>query len=281
VIRSADRLTPLLDLDPDLGRLLPPERVEEARAAFGVRVSVIRRGAWDCDRLSAAHPEHLALLIVDGVIAREVLLADTTSIELLGSGDVLRPWCRDDESSLSRHEIRWTARTDARAAVLERHLARRLTRFPEVNAVILERVIQRAHRLALTQAISQLNGVDRRLLALFWHLAERWGRMTPSGIAVGLALSHRELGQLVGARRPTVSTALGALAERGELVRRADGRWLLTGEPTGGPSREARRLIEHRRCLMPPLTTAAPASRLRALGDRPERMSRETATRLA
>jgi hypothetical protein len=72
VIRSADRLTPLLDLDPDLGRLLPPERFEEARAAFGVRVSVIRPGAWDCDRLSAAHPEHLAVLIVDGVIAWEV-----------------------------------------------------------------------------------------------------------------------------------------------------------------------------------------------------------------
>ena len=113
----------------------------------------------------------------------------------------------------------------------------------------------RAHRLALTQAISQLNGVERRLLALLWHLAERWGRMTPDGIAVALALSHRELAQLVGARRPTVSSALGQLRERGELVRRADGCWILTGEPTGLPSPEARRIIEHRRKVLPPVTT--------------------------
>jgi hypothetical protein len=35
----------------------------------------------------------------------------------------------------------------------------------------------------------------------------------------------------VGARRPTVSTALSELAERDELVRRADGSWLLRGDP--------------------------------------------------
>jgi len=48
---------------------------------------------------------------------------------------------------------------------------------------------------------------------------------------VPLALTHRILGQLVGARRPTVSTALGELAERNELNRRADGSWLLRGDP--------------------------------------------------
>jgi hypothetical protein len=48
---------------------------------------------------------------------------------------------------------------------------------------------------------------------------------------VPLALTHRILGQLVGARRPTVSTALAELAERGELIRRPDGSWLLRGDP--------------------------------------------------
>jgi hypothetical protein len=48
---------------------------------------------------------------------------------------------------------------------------------------------------------------------------------------VPLALTHRILGQLVGARRPTVSTALSELAEREELVRRSDGSWLLRGDP--------------------------------------------------
>jgi hypothetical protein len=50
-------------------------------------------------------------------------------------------------------------------------------------------------------------------------------------VVVPLALTHRILGQLVGARRPTVSTALSELAEREELTRRPDGSWLLRGDP--------------------------------------------------
>src|SRR3954447_25207231 len=90
---TGDPFSPLLDLDPDLGRLLPAERVREARAELGVRMTFIERGVWDADRLWDVGPEHLGLLMLDGVIAREVLLADTTSIELVGAGDVLRPWC--------------------------------------------------------------------------------------------------------------------------------------------------------------------------------------------
>jgi hypothetical protein len=117
--------------------------------------------------------------------------------------------------------------------------------------MLMDRLIDRAQRMAVSQAISQLNGVDRRLLALFWHLAERWGRMTPGGVAVPMTLSHRVLAQLVGARRPTVSTALADLATREELVRRDDGGWLLTGEPVGVPTEEVERVIEHRRRLVP------------------------------
>ena len=93
--------------------------------------------------------------------------------------------------------------------------------------------------------------MDRRLKALFWHLAERWGRVSGDGVIVPLALTHRILGQLVGARRPTVSTALTELAEREELTRRPDGSWLLRGDPpdaeslarkpaAGGQARRAR-----------------------------------------
>jgi hypothetical protein len=72
--------------------------------------------------------------------------------------------------------------------------------------------------------------------------------MTSTGVSVPLALSHRLLAQLIGARRPTVSTAL---AERRELVRRDDGSWLLTGEPVGVPTEDVERIIEHRWRLLP------------------------------
>ena len=66
-----------------------------------------------------------------------------------------------------------------------------------------------------------------------------------------MTLSHRMLGQLVGARRPTLSTALGELVAKGELSRRPDGTWLLTGEPVGVPEAQIERVIPIRRRLLP------------------------------
>ena len=63
---------------------------------------------------------------------------------------------------------------------------------------------------------------------------------------VPLALTHRILGQLVGARRPTVSTALGELAERGELMRRVDGSWVLRGSPPDASALGRRRALAGR-----------------------------------
>ena len=55
------------------------------------------------------------------------------------------------------------------------------------------------------------------------------------------------LGQLVGARRPTVSTAIAALAKADRLVRRDNGTWLVKGDPAGRPEGEATRVIGERR----------------------------------
>ena len=145
--------------------------------------------------------------------------------------------------------IRWNALSSVRLGLIDRRTTVALGRFPEIGAVIVDRLSERAQRLAVTQAISQLNRVDRRLLALFWHLAERWGRVARDGIAVPLVLSHRLIGELVGARRPTVSTALAELARDGQLVRREDGTWLLTGEPVAVPM--AAEVVRQRRRLMP------------------------------
>jgi CRP/FNR family transcriptional regulator, cyclic AMP receptor protein len=244
----------LLDLDPDLGRLLDGERAPAARQELRVAVHVLDAGLWEVDKLSATSPHHIGLLILDGVLAREVLVSDTVSTELLGPGDVVRPWRLQDDSALLRHAIRWNVLTRSRVGLLDRRFGASLVMFPEVNAAIIDRVNERALRLAVTQAISQLNRVNRRLLALFWHLAERWGRMTADGVVLPMTLSHRMLGQLIGARRPTVSTALSELTKEGEVVRRDDGTWLLTGTPVGVPEPELERVIPMRRRLLPTAT---------------------------
>ena len=241
----------LLELDPELGQLLTPERREAAEHELRVRVSSFPVGEWDGGRLADADPMHLGLLIADGVLAREVVLGENVSTELLGPGDILRPWHIEGPPELLVLSVRWNALSPVRLGLIDRRATTILGRFPEIGAVIVDRLSERAHRLAVTQAISQLNRVDRRLLALFWHLAERWGRVARDGIAVPLALSHRLIGELVGARRPTVSTALAELARDGQLTRRDDGTWLLTGEPVAVPGAHAADVVRQRRRLQP------------------------------
>jgi CRP/FNR family cyclic AMP-dependent transcriptional regulator len=245
------RTAPLLDVDPELGEFLDPEALAAARGHLGVRLVRLPRGPWDAASLSGVGPGHIGLLLVEGVVAHEVLAEDVSSMELLGPGDILRPWQLLGSIDLLRAETRWSVLAEARLAVLDRALAAKLARFPEIYSVMVERLAERCQRLTVTQAIGHLNRVDRRILTLLWHLAERWGRVTPAGVCVPLALSHRSISQLIGARRPTVSTALAELVRRGEVVRNEDGTWLLTGEPAGRPDPRRRRVITPRRRLLP------------------------------
>jgi CRP/FNR family transcriptional regulator, cyclic AMP receptor protein len=228
--RNSDSIR-LLEIDPELGALLSQERRAEAEQELVVRTHQIAVGPWDVSRLEGAGADHLGLLVLDGVLSRELVVADHVSAELLGPGDVVRPWQSTTGAGLLPVEAVWSILSTVTLAVLDRRFAAEAARYPEVTAALFDRLGERSLRLATTQAISQLTRVDRRLKALFWHLAERWGRVSGDGVVVPLALTHRILGQLVGARRPTVSTALSELAERAELVRREDGSWLLRGDP--------------------------------------------------
>ena len=239
----------LLDVDPDLAAGLTPGQRERAHGELIAPVLKLPRGEWAGGSSWPADRGHVGLLMLSGVMAREVVLADTVSTELIGHGDMIRPWSRDTESQLLVHTVRWQVLAEVRLAVLGRAFAAAAARWPEINVALIDRAGARAHRLATTQAISHLNSVERRLVALFWHLAERWGRIAPDGVVVPLKLSHRLIAELVGARRPTVSSALAALAREGTLVRRTDASWLLTGDPPGAPTSAVSRLITHRRRL--------------------------------
>ena len=54
--------------------------------------------------------------------------------------------------------------------------------------------------------------------------------MTPSGTFLSVKLTHATIGEMVGAKRPTISLALRDLVENGALLVRDDG-WLLLADP--------------------------------------------------
>jgi CRP/FNR family transcriptional regulator, cyclic AMP receptor protein len=226
---------PLLRADPDLGRYLSPTRraaVEPELWTVGVEIPA---GPWRGASRLASDPAAIGAMVLDGLIARELRLADTTSADLFGPGDIIRP-DSDGPSSLDP-PVCWTVLQPLRAAALDARVTAICQRSPELMMAVLDRINAQSHRLALSQAISHLTGVDRRVEALLWHLADRWGKVTPDGVVVPVPLSHRLLGSLVGARRPTVSTALADLTRTHRVMSLPSGDWLLTGTPpSSGPS---------------------------------------------
>src|SRR5690242_18734888 len=118
-IVTAQRRIHLLDADPELGRLLQGQRLIDARRDLLCRLHTLERGPWDAERLRSAGPEHVGLLLLEGVLAREIALEDNVSAELLGPGDIVRPWQMQPPSQLMRAEVRWTVVEQARFAILD------------------------------------------------------------------------------------------------------------------------------------------------------------------
>jgi CRP/FNR family cyclic AMP-dependent transcriptional regulator len=239
----------LLQADPDLARGLDPRRVKEISQRLMTRAIDIPRGPWAPQRLLAGGSLPIGLLILHGLLVREASVGDHPSAELLGPGDVLRAWDDADDDVLLPREVEWNALTDTRVAVIDHALAVRAAQWPEIFATLVERAAGRAERLVIMQAIGHLTRVDDRLLAMLWCLAERWGRVVPDGVLVNLRLPHRTLAGMVGARRPSVTTALGQLIARGAIERRSDGAWVLRGGPPepqhGAPRPPADVALDH------------------------------------
>ena len=240
-------LIQLLIADPELARGVDARRVREISPRLYARVVETGRGTWSpADALSADDGEPIGLLILSGLLVREASVGEHPTAELLGPGDLLRAW-DDEDAVLLPRSVRWTALTDARFAIIDHPLAVRAAQWPEVFASLLDRAARRAERLVVMQAIAHLTRVDDRLLALLWCLAERWGRVLPDGVLVSLRLSHRTLASMVGARRPSVTTALGQLMARGEIERRDDGEWILRGSPPQDPDAALRGAVRFER----------------------------------
>jgi CRP-like cAMP-binding protein len=221
----------LLDADPDFGDGLDPDTRERARRDARTRVQRLSPGVWDAEAAMEPEIHHRGFLIFEGLLTREVEVLGRRCCELLGPGDVIRPWQWDPEGSHVQAEIGWEVLEPTRLAVLDHALVQRVSPYPQVGVELFSRGIRRAHALAVALAISHHQRVDERLHLTLWHLAERWGRVTPDGVVVPLPLTHERLATLVGAHRPSVTTAMGELVRDGKVSRRDGGEWVLHGAP--------------------------------------------------
>ena len=215
-----------------------------------------RSGPWDVTRLSSASADHIGLLILDGVIARELIVGGPRQRRAARPGRPdPRPWQSDSRrAACCRWTREWTVLVARDARRARPPLRRRCCRIgPEIMARCSTACRSARCAWRPTQAISQLTRVDRRLEGAVLAPRRALGpRRRGRAWSIPLALTHRMLGELVGARRPTVSTAL-ARARRARRARPAGatGRGCCAGDPAGRGL-----AAERRRCAAP---TAPPA----------------------
>jgi CRP/FNR family transcriptional regulator, cyclic AMP receptor protein len=221
----------VLEADRSLAAGLSDEELADARRYAVADVVELPRGNYDPTALFDGEGL-LGLLMLEGLLSRQVAVADRRCGELVGPGAVLRPWDNFGSTAPLPFEISWRVIQNAQLARLDRRFLATIVRWPALIESFTARATERANTLAFNVAIHTLRHVHLRLLVLLWNLADRFGRVTPQGTHVPLALSHSELAELVGAARPSVSVALKQLADEGLAWRNeADGTWMLTREP--------------------------------------------------
>ncbi len=223
----------ILREDPELAQSLPPEQRSILAGRLRARCERLGRGPWKPQELG---PTSYGLLVLDGLLARRVRIGRGASAELLGAGDILRPWDNGEDWNLPAMDVAWTVLHEGRVAVLDEGVTRAIGAHPELMVALASRLLHRSRSAARMAAITHITRVDERLLAWLWHVAERWGQVTPHGVRIPFRLTHELMAEAVGAQRPSVTVAIRQLAERDEAVRERGGSYVLTGEPVHWPA---------------------------------------------
>jgi CRP-like cAMP-binding protein len=104
---------------------------------------------------------------------------------------------------------------------------RRTTLRPATERDIEEGLAARERELlAFATEVAWLDAataIERRLR----HLAQRFGRAAPGGIAIGLTLTQEDLGACAGTTRESANRAVGELLRSGAIRRLSRGRYLV------------------------------------------------------
>jgi CRP/FNR family transcriptional regulator, cyclic AMP receptor protein len=250
----------LLDLDDDLAQELEVRMRFSARQQATVRLLDAEIGACELAAWFEAVAGGPGLLIVDGLMAVETSVAGRTVTELVGRTDVLQRPEENDDDMIGGCST-WRALGPTRLAMLDADFLDRVRSWPPITHALYRRAERRASDLGRLRAISCQPKLEVRLVLLLWHLAARWGRVEPAGIRLSLPLTHRLLGQLVAAERPSISHALARLSHAG-IVTGTAGDWHLHGSAHAHlealTERTAR--LTPLRPHAPPETTGSPAA---------------------
>ena len=163
----------LLREDAELAEYIPVAERELATDLIRVRVFTVPRGEWEPPTLDHGT---IGLLLLSGLMVRRIYLGKAGSADLVGPGDIGRPWQDDLIPGLSPYLSEWVVLEEARVALLGEQVSRAVGRWPGLAEIISARFVRRSRSLAYLMAAHSLRAVEDRLLASLWHLASNWGQ---------------------------------------------------------------------------------------------------------
>lgn len=255
----------LADVDPDFLHFVEEDERLKAREVM-VPAIELADGPFDPVALPPRPAESYAI-VLSGMVNRQVRIGDQVALRVLGPGAFIPLFDASSSELLERSE--WNCAGKVRLAVLGEQFSRACARWPQLQRNLFARFAEQQEQLVAQFALCQLSRVEDRLLAMLWLLAESWGKVTSAGTVLPLQFTHEALGAMVGARRPTVTLALGELAESGAIVQR-DGGWLLL-QPPPRASREDVHIESPRLIELEPTAWAAtvrpPVDPVRQMGE--------------
>ncbi len=199
------------------------------------RVAHVAPGPFDPSSLVGDAAGWRGLLVIEGLALAQVSAGRAPVGWLVGADDLIRPWEMNEVTLLA--SAVWQALSPLRVALLDGDFARRASGLDTIGEALAAKASQTSNWLFAKSLVTGTSVIEERLLLLFALLGERWGKATSAGVVVAMPLTHQVLATLVGARRPSVSTALTALSAAGFLQRIDDGWLLCRTEPNGRPPR--------------------------------------------
>jgi CRP/FNR family cyclic AMP-dependent transcriptional regulator len=227
----SDERVRVLHLDRELAEGVAVTEAASASRSLLAPVRTLRPGPWQLDLHDGDAIPPGGLLVLEGCVSREVsVLGVTAAVDFLAHGDLLH--VSDQRALFSVPSgSSWFVLEPTRLAVLDDTFMQALRAWPQVVANLLRRQERRAEWLAHVLAISHLPRVELRVHVLFWLFADRWGRRRGNGVMVPIPLTHVNVARLVGAKRPTVTTAIRRLVDDGLITPEGPGHWVLHGQP--------------------------------------------------
>lgn len=192
----------------------PPRRHEGLAALWG-RTLPLQFSRGDYLYLPG-DPARSVFLVRSGSvrIARLLDAGRELTLDVAGPGELVG----DDALVEAQRRTLAQALTPLRIAPLPvAALTLSVARDPALGLELARQALRRESRLGARATLDALGECRQRVAALLLELAERYPEEQTDGVAIGVRLTHEEIGRFVGAARETVTPLLVELRRQGAI----------------------------------------------------------------